>query len=103
MWAGDLRGLSWVDLRPELTGVPVTVWKADPGPLEPTLVGRGGGELSELGGWSMKSYHRSSQLWLLEVEVSVPASDWLTASRYLSSDWLLLVPLYLTRPCTATD
>ena len=59
--AGDLRGLSLVDLLPE--GVPETVWKAEPVPLDPILVGRGGGELSEeLGGWSMKSYHLSSQL-----------------------------------------
>ena len=93
--AADLRGLSLVDLLPELTGVLETVWKADTGPLEPTLVGRGGGELSEeLGGWSMKSYHRSSQLWLLEVEVKVPASDWPTVSRNLSSDWP--TPLLLT-------
>ena len=46
----------------------------------------------------MKSYHLSSQLWPLEVEVSVPASDWMTASRNLSSDWPLLVPLTLTDP-----
>ena len=86
-----------VDLLPELTGVLETVWKAETDPLEPTLVGRGGGELSEeLGGWSMKSYHRSSQLWPLEVEVRVPASDWLTASRNLSSDWP--TPLVLTWP-----
>ena len=95
--AADLRGLSLVDLLPELTGVLDTVWKADTGPLEPTLVGRGGGELSEeLGGWSMKSYHRSSQLWPLEVEVRVPASDWPTVSRNLSSDWP--TPLLLTWP-----
>ena len=46
-----LRCRSLVDLLPELTGVLETVWKAEPGPLEPILVGRGGGELSEeLGG-----------------------------------------------------
>ena len=40
-------------------------WKADP--FEPTLVGRGGGEVS------MKSYHRSSLECPLELEVIVPS------------------------------
>ena len=50
----------------------VTFWKADV--LLPILVGSGGGELSVLAGWSMKSYQRSSLLWPLLELVRVPAA-----------------------------
>ena len=75
---------------------PPTFWKADPD-LDPMRVGRGGGELSVEGSWSIKSYHLSSELWPLDTDevVNVPPS-WTVGGGccpgYLTL--LLLTPLH---------